>query len=129
MGLEALSRGAAMATFIDKSKTSLELARANVLHCGATQSAHFLLSDATRLPPLPAGRPLAALVLFDAPYAAGILAASYASLRNGNWLAEGALVVAEQALGRDAVALEGAAILDTRRYGKTGITIYQATSA
>ena len=129
MGLEALSRGASVATFVDKDPRSLELARSNVLHCGATANAHFLRSDAAQLGALPAGRQPAALVLYDAPYAAPILAPSYQRLVAGGWLAEGALIVAEQAKEAPIVALSGATLRDERSYGKTRITIYEYGAA
>ncbi len=122
MGLEALSRGARMATFIDKDKRSLELARQNVTHCGANNAAQFVQSDAAKLP---MAKEKAALVMMDAPYDQHILAAAYASLRVQQWLADGALIVAEQAVHTDVPALDGAELIDDRKYGKTRIVIYQ----
>src|ERR1700744_698644 len=46
LGLEALSRGARIATFIDADKKSIELARKNALHCGVTNAAFFVQADA-----------------------------------------------------------------------------------
>lgn len=125
LGLEAISRGAARVTFVDKSKQALELARANALHCGVMPSSVFLLSDATSLPAIHIGVEPARLVLFDAPYAAAILLPSYRRLVAGGWLAEDALIIAEQSRNTEIAALDGATILDTRRYGKTQLVIYQ----
>ena len=122
MGLEALSRGARIATFIDKDKKSLELARSNVLHCGANSAAFFVQSDATRLPP---AREAATLVLYDAPYTNAILAPSYASLKASGWLADGALIVAEQSRNTEIAALVGATLIDNRQYGKTRLLVYK----
>lgn len=121
LGLEALSRGSRIATFIDQDKRSLELAKKNVTHCGANAQAHFVQADVAKLPP---AREAANLVLMDAPYAAPLLPASYASLVAGGWLAPAALMVVEQ--GRDAAVptLDGAALLDDRQYGKARMLVY-----
>lgn len=124
MGLEALSRGARVATFIDQDKRSLELARQNVTHCGANAAAQFVAADATRLP---TAREAAALVLMDAPYDSPILGAAYQSLRAGGWLVAGSLLVAEQAHFTPAPALDGAELIDERKYGKAKVLVYRCT--
>lgn len=122
MGLEALSRGARIATFIDKDRKSLELAKQNALHCGASQQSFFVSADATRLPP---AKEVASLVMFDAPYDKPILLPSYESLKAGGWLKAGTLLVAEQQRYTEVPALEGTEIADNRKYGKTNIVIYR----
>ncbi len=122
MGLEALSRGARIATFVDKDKKSLELTRSNLMHCGATNVGFLVQADATKLPP---AREPVSLVLFDAPYDAAILAPAYASLKQNGWLAPEALIVAEQSRSTEIAALEGATLCDDRQYGKTRIIIYR----
>ena len=122
MGLEALSRGAQKATFIDRDKRSLELAKQNVLHCGATAQAFFVQGDVTKLP---AAKEPAALVLMDPPYDLHVLAAAYTALRNGRWFQQDALFVVEQAKFTAVPSLEGAELRDERDYGKTKILVYR----
>lgn len=122
MGLEALSRGAATATFVDKDKRSIDLAKQNAVHCGVAQQSFFVAGDITRLP---AAREPAALVWIDAPYATPLLAGAYSSLQRNGWLKPGTLVVSEQPRSAVAAVLEGATLLDQRRYGKTEILIYR----
>ena len=86
LGLEALSRGAKAVTFIDNNKKSIELARANVLHCGMAQQSFYVQADATRLP---LAREVVQLVLMDAPYATPLLAPAYISLRAQGWITTG----------------------------------------
>ena len=126
MGLEALSRGARIATFIDQDKKSLELARSNVMHCGATSAAFFVQADAAKLP---AAREPAALILIDAPYDKPLLAPAFTSLQAGGWLAANALLVAEQFRSVPVVSLPGMALIDQRDYGKARVLVYamQAT--
>lgn len=125
MGLEALSRGARIATFVDQDKRSLELAKKNALHCNVTSSSFFVQADASKLP---AAREPVSLVLMDAPYATPLIAPAYAALVRGNWLAANALIVAEQS--RDAVVpvLEGTELIDERQYGKPKVLIYRCVT-
>ncbi len=122
LGLEALSRGARLATFVDKDKRAIELTKANALHCGVSAQSFFVQGDITRLP---AAREPVALVLIDAPYATPMLAPAYASLVAGGWLATGALIVAEQPRDMAAPTLEGAELIDERQYGKPKILVYR----
>jgi 16S rRNA (guanine966-N2)-methyltransferase len=122
MGLEALSRGARIATFIDSDKRALELAKQNVLHCGATNAAFFVAADATRLP---SAREPAALVIMDAPYDKPILPQAYASLRAGGWIKIDTLLVCEQAHFTPAAQLDGAVLIDERKYGKAKVLVYR----
>src|SRR5690606_3568858 len=49
LGLEALSRGAAAATFVDDGAAALELVRGNIARMRAGDRAQVLARDATRL--------------------------------------------------------------------------------
>lgn len=122
LGLEALSRGARIATFIDTDNTALDLARRNALQCGVTQQCFFVRANAASLPP---AREAVALVLMDAPYATPLLAPAYDALRRGGWLAPGALIVAEQERGANIPTLSGAELIDERRYGKPTVLVYR----
>ena len=122
LGLEALSRGARACSFIDQDKRSIELAKKNVLHCGANAQSHFLQADAARLP---AAREAAQLILMDAPYATPLLAPTYAALKSGGWLAPDCLIVAEQSRDMPTPTLDGAELLDERVYGKAKILVYK----
>jgi 16S rRNA (guanine966-N2)-methyltransferase len=122
LGLEALSRGARIATFIDKDKKSLELAKENALHCGVTHASFFVQADAGKLP---AAREPAALVLMDPPYATPIFVPTYAALLRGGWLLPGALIVAEQERNAAIPTLEGATLMDERQYGKAKVLVYR----
>lgn len=122
LGLEALSRGASECVFIDQDKTSLALARDNVLHCNVVLQAQFMQADVTRLP---AARQPVALVLMDAPYDSPLTLRAYQSLRTGNWFAEDALFVVEQPQTAPVETLPNAELIDQRKYGKTVLLVYK----
>ena len=124
LGLEALSRGARIVTFVDKLKPSIELAKKNAMHCGVTQQSFFIQGDAANLPTV---REAVDLVLMDAPYATPLLAPAYASLVRGGWLAPNALIVAEQERAAAVPTLDGAELIDERQYGKPKVLIYRVS--
>jgi 16S rRNA (guanine966-N2)-methyltransferase len=119
LGLEALSRGAARAVFVEDGATALGLLRANIARLREEAAARVLPRDAKRLGP----NPEAAfdLVFLDPPYGRGLGEAALATALAGGWLAPGALVVWEE--GVDQAAVPGLTLLDRRRYGNTMIAL------
>ena len=121
LGLEALSRGAAAATFIERDAAALATLRANIAACGAADRARILAADATRPPP---GDPCT-LAFLDPPYGADLVARAVAALDAAGWLAPRALIVGEcgraealPALGEKlAERAHGAARLAVWRHG------------
>lgn len=117
LGLEALSRGASEAVFVENGRAALGLLRANVARLG-TEGASVLERDATRLG-TNAAEPFD-LVFLDPPYGRGLGERALASAVLGGWLAPGALVVWEEG---GPVAAPGLTPLDARRYGNTMISV------
>lgn len=97
LGLEALSRGAAHAVFLDSDAAAIAAVRANVAACGAGERSLVLHADALRPPPArtqPGVRPCG-LVFLDPPYGGGLVPRAVAALGAAGWLAPDALLVAE----------------------------------
>ncbi len=118
LGLEALSRGAARATFIDNDRAALDCARRNARALGYEGAATFLGLDAARLPPPPpdAGAP-ATLAFLDAPYGSGLAEPALRGLAAKGWIASGAVLTVEVG-ARDSLALPpGYRQVDDRSYG------------
>lgn len=120
LGLEALSRGAAEAVFVETGRPALALLRRNLIRLapGAT----VIAADATRL-----GRcPMAPfdLVFLDPPYGRGLGELALAGALAGGWLAPGALVVWEE--GAAVAPPAGLTLLDARRYGAATVSILRA---
>ena len=120
MGLEALSRGALMCLFIDSSAESRALLRRNVEALALTGATKIWRRDATALGPMSAGTggPFN-LAFLDPPYRKNLVAPALASLRDGQWLAPDALVVAECARDEAIADETGLLQLDARTYGDT----------
>lgn len=122
LGLEALSRGAAHAVFLESDPAALKLARRNAAKLGETARATFLLADATRPPP--AGEPCS-LVFLDPPYDAEMVGPALSALLQRGWLAPGAVAIAETQRRTDPAAIDGLEVVDDRHYGKARVVFYQ----
>lgn len=122
LGLEALSRGAATATFVDDGAVALGLIRRNIALMRIEDRAQVIRRDATRPGPNP-GAPHS-LVFLDPPYAKGLGEVALVEARSNGWLAPGALVVWEESTAPK-VPL-GFDMADQRRYGDTIVAILKA---
>ena len=69
MGLEALSRGARRATFIDESREAMEIVKANAKKTGFFDASHFLVSDYRNYLRKAKGGERFDIVFIDPPYA------------------------------------------------------------
>lgn len=122
LGLEALSRGAAMATLVDDGKVARALIKRNIDLVRASADAVFMSANATDLPPNRG--PGFDLVFLDPPYGKGLGEAALASCIAGGWLAPGALVVWEES--KAPVVPADFAPIDQRKYGDTIVTLIRA---
>ncbi len=118
MGLEALSRGAAHATFIERDRAALTALRRNIAACQATDQCSVL---AMQVDGVPAGD-AATLVFLDPPYGKDLVPLAMARLLGAGRIAPGALVVAET--GRDEAALP-VELLAERTYGAARIGVWR----
>ncbi len=123
LGLEALSRGAVHATFIDNHPAALDCVRSNAAALGEEAAATCLKADAARLPPPPAaaGAPCS-LAFLDAPYGSALTVPALEALDAGGWLGAGAVCVVETATGEALDAPHAFELLDARTYGAARIT-------
>ena len=121
LGIEALSRGARFCLFVDDDADSRALQRQNVETLGLTGVSKIWRRDAADLRPINAGSggPFE-LAFLDPPYRKGLADAALKSLREGGWLAPGALLVVETAID-ETLAAEGYEKRDERAYGETRV--------
>jgi 16S rRNA (guanine966-N2)-methyltransferase len=113
-GLEALSRGASAAVFVENGREALAALRRNIAVLGEEDRAHVVAADATR-PPRAA---LAcALAFLDPPYRSGSAAPALTALAAAGWLAAEALAVIEIAASEEFPLPAGFARVDERVYG------------
>lgn len=117
LGLEALSRGAAFALFVETDAGARGAIRDNIEALGLFGVTRIHRRDATDLGVKPAGlgEPFD-LVFLDPPYHRGLGERALARLGEGGWIGPDALIVLECAAD-EAPALPGYSTLDERTYG------------
>ncbi|MDX9835827.1 MAG: 16S rRNA (guanine(966)-N(2))-methyltransferase RsmD [Desulfobulbus sp.] len=132
LGIEALSRGAVFALFVDRSLTAGRLIETNLRACLPQPAAAFVrmnLATATSLEALRAGlEPGVAfdLIFLDPPYRQNLAKRVLPLLDPGRLLNPGALVVVEEHARAELPTHTGALTLaDQRRYGETCLWIYR----
>ena len=122
LGLEALSRGAAQATFVDSGAAAQGLIRRNIGLMRAEGSTEVIRRDAAALGKC--GGPPFDLIFLDPPYGMGLGERALAAALAGGWVAKGAMVVWEESV--PVVPPEGFEVLDRREYGGTVVTMLEA---
>ena len=120
LGIEALSRGAKFALFVDNGPEARALLRANVEAFALGGVTRIWRADATLLGKAPAGPPFT-LAFLDPPYDKGLAGPALVGLVEGGWLASGALVVVEESAEAEIGAPTALRIVDERVYGETKV--------
>ena len=129
LGLEALSRGAQGAVFVDTSPEAVQIINANIAKCGFSDRTLVLKRDLSKslyflkkqLPDT-----LFSIVFIDAPYRKGLAERMLLETAARNILATGALVIVEEdAFTEMASNFAALYLVDQRRYGDTGFWFYR----
>lgn len=121
LGLEALSRGAKYATFVDDGRAAQSLIRENIGLIRRQTDTVLLRANATRLPANKAAP--CNLVFLDPPYGQELGKPALASAIEGNWLADDALIIWEENSPQHEI--DGFELHDQRKYGDTWVSILQ----
>ncbi|HLJ64379.1 MAG TPA: 16S rRNA (guanine(966)-N(2))-methyltransferase RsmD [Stellaceae bacterium] len=124
-GIEALSRGADHATFIDHDRIAEAAIRTNLARLGESERATLIRADATHPPRTTAPCSLAFL---DPPYGGDLGLTSLLALAEAGWFASGALIVIELAKTQPFTAPDAFQWLEERRYGAAKF-IFLSTSS
>ena len=122
LGIEALSRGAAFALFVDDGAEARALLRENVAALGLGGSSRIFRRDATKLGPVHPLEPFS-LVFLDPPYERKLAEQALTSARTGGWLTADALTIVEEAVKANFAAPDGFIERERRRYDDTEIVV------
>ncbi len=125
LGIEALSRGAAQAVFLDIARPALAATRANIETLGLGTRAAVLRRSALRPGANPG--PPATLAFLDPPYGKGLIERALPAL--APWMAPGCLCVLEVEKGWAAPLPPGFTQDSRRTYGESAIAFVRAGSA
>lgn len=118
LGLEALSRGAAEATFVESDSRAIAAIRRNVERLGASDRVRILAGSALALPKSPQFD----LIFADPPYVQGSGSAVVHSILKSGWLAKGGWLSVETSRG-DAVDPAELALDSARDVGRARLTL------
>ena len=124
LGLEALSRGAAFACFVEQDPRAIAAIRANVEALGAAGRSRILARSAEALPP---EQPFD-LILVDPPYAPGSGSAALRLIVESKWAAPGAWISIETER-RDSVDAQDCTIDVERDVGRARLTLLRTSSS
>jgi 16S rRNA (guanine966-N2)-methyltransferase len=127
LGIEAISRGAAFALFVDNGTEARALLRNNVEALGLGGVTKVFRRDAGDLGPAHPVEPFS-LVFLDPPYGKKLAEKALASLRDGGWLTPGAVLVVEEAKAAGFAAPEGFEELERRAYDDTEFVFLRTQS-
>ena len=128
VGLEALSRGAAHATFVERDPRALEALRANVDTLGVGEQARIERGAVRAIVErLARGQARYDLVFLDPPYEAEAVVATVEQLGGLDVVVPDGLVIAQHLTKRPPPARTGRlAAFRTRRFGETTLTFFRA---
>lgn len=129
LGLEALSRGAKHAAFIDASRSALDGVKKNAAMLGEWRNAMTLKFDANHLaiPPRSAKAPCG-LAFLDAPYEKELTLPALLGLINKGWVGPGAIVIVELAAKEELEVPRHYEQIDERTYGAARVVFLQVRS-
>ncbi|MBO7304433.1 MAG: 16S rRNA (guanine(966)-N(2))-methyltransferase RsmD [Clostridia bacterium] len=119
LGLEALSRGAVSATFVDASREAMEIVKKNATRTGFFDASKYLVSDFRNYIRKASGRVKFDLVFIDPPYSMQCCGEAVRRLADAELLEGGAIVVLESGDEEiDTASLVGFEVIKSTHYGK-----------
>ena len=122
LGIEALSRGAECAVFVERRRDARQVIRENLEACGMTDKARVVNGDAMSY--LKSGEKFD-LIFLDPPYASGLLEQALEEIVRFDICRKHGIIVAESAADKTLPPLAGPyALYREYRYGKIKLTVY-----
>lgn len=122
LGIEALSRGAAYATFVDSSRDSVACVKNNLLKTGLKANSSVVQADS--LTYIRTSRETFDIAFLDPPYGKGILQAALPLVAKR--MSDGGVIICEHPKGEEMPQqAEDFDIFRTYKYGKTTLTVYR----
>lgn len=127
LGIEALSRGAKSAVFVDQSEKSIEIIQKNLEHTKLLDKSEVFLGEAQLiLKKLSQQSKKFDIIFLDPPYKNDIVPLILLSLQTNNVLEDRVLIVAETDID-DLLPeqIEALCVSKVQKYGKTKLTFYK----
>ena len=125
LGIEALSRGAKRAVFVEESTRSGEVLRRNIEACQVRDQAEVLIREVEAgLKVLEKGRGSFDLIFLDPPYGKGLACRTLRALGCSPLVPPDGLIVAEHSPQEDLASIPSLERIDWRKYGGTEVSLF-----
>ena len=124
LGIEALSRGAARAVFIDRARPALDTLRRNLAELGVTDRSETILGDGVAYLGRPAVGPFR-WVFIDPPYRTDLAARALEALPRTALTSDAVVVVEHDRRNSPVDSYRDLIRTDSRRYGDTCLSLYR----
>lgn len=122
LGIEALSRGAAYATFVDSSRDSINCVKNNLNRTGLKTNTSVVQSDSLTF--VRTTKETFDIAFLDPPYSKGLLQAALPVVAQR--MSDGGVIICEHPKGEEMPAEAGEFTLYREyKYGKTALTVYR----
>jgi 16S rRNA (guanine(966)-N(2))-methyltransferase RsmD len=129
IGIEALSRGARMAVFVENARTAAQVIRENLKICGMIASGSVMEQDVlSAISRLSTQQMQFTVIYVDPPYDAGFVIPTLQAVAKHDILSAGGIIVVETRKGKEEdLEVEGLTQIRRSRYGDTVLQFYKKT--
>lgn len=127
LGIEALSRGAMRAVFIENNRRAISILERNLNNCNFIDRSEIIESNVAQGIKILENKDLSFdLVFLDPPYAEQLLRDTLVKVSRSEIVKDGALLIAEHSHSeRIEQHVERLTLIDQRRYGKTLVSFFE----
>ena len=130
IGIEALSRGASLAVFVEELGPAVACIRKNLERCGFADRARVMKSTvAQAIPRLRRQGEAFDLVFVDPPYLKNLVHPTLKKVSSAGILSNNGLIIVEHHPKEETGEVEGLLLTDTRKYGQIRITFFRPSSS
>ena len=130
VGIEALSRGAALTVFVEKEFSHCDYIQKNLVRCGLTAGYDICRSELIHAIPILEKKGMRFDIIFaDPPYEAGLVARTLAFVANGKLSTEDGIIIFQHSVKEepDWKLIKGLTLVDQRKYSDTLLTFLTST--
>lgn len=126
IGIEALSRGARSAVFIDSAKKSIDVIEKNLKSSRLSDSATVLKSDVfDAILKLGRENKKFDIIFMDPPYKKGLVEETLEAIKNSKILADDGFIIAEQSSDEKEIDVDGFNVYRVKKYNKIKMTFLE----
>ena len=125
LGLEALSRGAKNAVFIDQSKEAIEIVKANAKQTGLFRQCRISCMDYSEFLKSVSGKEKFDIIFLDPPYSKDMGSEILKKVTRADIVNDGGIVVCETDNDTLCEDMYGLTLRKKYKYGKTYVTIFE----